>query len=190
MHSHVLVVEAVAMKRGVAAEASRTSHLLRTLIHTAVMWLVFFGLMPWGIAYLEGWLGVPSFADRWSQVSGIILFSFCSALGLWSSVSMAWYGEGTQLPTATARRLVIAGPYRFVRNPMAISGLGQGAAVGLWLGSWSVMAGVVAGLVVWQFFVRPSEEADLEARFGDDYRRYRTSVGCWWPVRAHPPQDQ
>ncbi|MBA3699602.1 MAG: isoprenylcysteine carboxylmethyltransferase family protein [Planctomycetes bacterium] len=183
-------MELVVMKRRVAAEASRARHLLRTLIQTAVMWLVFFGLAPWGIAHLEAWLGVPSFVDRWSQITGIIAFTLCSVLGLWSSVSLAWYGEGTQLPTATARRLVVAGPYRFVRNPMAISGLGQGAAIGLWFGSWSILAGVVAGVVVWQVFVRPSEEADLEARFGDEYRRYRAAVGCWLPTGQRWIDDQ
>lgn len=174
----------------VAAEASRARHVFGTLLQTVVMWTVFLGLMPWGIVSLESWFGIPSFAEPWSRIAGIIGFTACSALGLWSGFSMAWYGEGTPLPTATARRLVIAGPYRLVRNPMAIAGLGQGAAIGLWLGSWGVLAGVATGLIIWQVFVRPAEEADLESRFGDDYRRYRATVGCWWPVRAHPRQDQ
>lgn len=177
------------MTRRVAAEASRPRHLLRTLLQTAAMWLVFFALAPWAIAQVEAWLGLPCFADPWSRVSGIIMFTLFGALGLWSSISLAWYGDGTQLPSATARHLVIAGPYRFVRNPMTISGLGQGTAVALWFGSWSILAGVVAWVVVWQVVVRPAEEADLEARFGDDYRRYRATVGCWFPTGRRPVDD-
>jgi len=173
----------------VAAEASRARHVFGTLIQTVVMWTVFLGLMPWGLVSVESWLGVPSFVDRWSQIAGIAGFTACSAWGLWSGFSMAWHGEGTPLPTATARRLVVVGPYRFVRNPMAIAGLGQGAAVGLWLGSWGVLTGVVTGLIIWQVFVRPAEEADLEARFGDEYRRYRTTVGCWFPTGRRPIDD-
>lgn len=174
----------------VATEASRAHHVFGTLIQTVVMWTLFLGVMPWGIVSAESWLGVPSFADRWSQIAGIAGFTMCSALGLWSGFSMAWHGEGTPLPTATARRLVLVGPYRFVRNPMAIAGLGQGAAVGLWLGSWGVLAGVVTGMIIWQLFVRPAEEADLEARFGDEYRRYRATVGCWFPSGRRSADDQ
>jgi protein-S-isoprenylcysteine O-methyltransferase Ste14 len=35
--------------------------------------------------------------------------------------------------------LVIAGPYRYVRNPMAVAGILQGIAVGWYLGSVSVI---------------------------------------------------
>jgi len=52
---------------------------------------------------------------------------------------MAVLGNGTPLPAATARRLVIGGPYRFVRNPMAVAGLVQTVGVGLWTGSWTTV---------------------------------------------------
>jgi protein-S-isoprenylcysteine O-methyltransferase Ste14 len=173
----------------VAAHAPRWRHLLATLVQTLVMWGVFLGLMPWGLIVLEHHLAIPGFDAAWQVPVGIAGFVLCGSLGLWSGFTMAWHGEGTPLPTATARRLVVAGPYRFVRNPMAIAGLGQGAAVGIALGSWSVLIGVLAGLVIWQVWVRPAEEGDLETRFGDAYRHYRRLVGCWWPSRAYraPP---
>lgn len=174
----------------VAAPAARWRHLLATLIQTIVMWGTFLGVMPWGLVRLEAWIGVPQFTYEWQIPVGIIVFALCGSLGLWSGFSMAWHGEGTPLPTATARSLVVVGPYRWVRNPMAIAGLGQGAAVGIALGSWSVLLGVAVGLLVWQWWVRPAEEADLEARFGDTYRHYRTTVGCWFPSRGYRPIDQ
>ena len=97
---------------------------------------------------------------------------------------MALRGEGTPLPTACARQLVVAGPYAYVRNPMAVFGLAQGAAVGIALGSWLVLAYVAAGGLLWNAVVRPAEEADMERRFGDAYRRYREQVRCWVPRRA------
>jgi protein-S-isoprenylcysteine O-methyltransferase Ste14 len=49
------------------------------------------------------------------------------------------------------------------------------------LSSWLVVAYALAGSLVWNSVVRPLEEADLEGRFGDEFRRYRSSVRCWWP---------
>lgn len=94
---------------------------------------------------------------------------------------MATLGEGTPLPTATASKLVIAGPYIWIRNPMAVAGILQGIAVGWWLGSPAALAYACAGIAVWHYLVRPSEEADLLMRFGNDYERYRKSVGLWIP---------
>jgi protein-S-isoprenylcysteine O-methyltransferase Ste14 len=78
-------------------------------------------------------------------------------------------------------RLVVAGPYRFVRNPMAVGSIIQGIGVGLLLSSWIVVVYAVFGAVVWNVLVRPVEEADLEARFGEPYRRYRSELRCWVP---------
>ena len=88
----------------------------------------------------------------------------------------------------TARKLVIRGPFRYVRNPMAVAGIGQGIAVGVVLGSGLVIAYSLAGAVIWHVAVRPHEEADLLDRFAEDYRRYRDSTNLWIPKlrsRAH-----
>ena len=80
-----------------------------------------------------------------------------------------------------AHRLVIAGPYRRVRNPMAVAGVAQGVAVGLLGTSWLVIVYALAGGVLWHLLVRPLEEQDLASRFGADYQRYRSTVRCWVP---------
>lgn len=87
---------------------------------------------------------------------------------------------------AMPNRLVIAGPYRSVRNPMALAGIAQGVAVGLLLTSWMVVVYALAGSIVWNCVVRPLEEADLDHRFGDDFRRYAAGVRCWVPRVAGP----
>jgi len=117
----------------------------------------------------------------WARV-GPIVFVVASALGIWSCVSMALRGEGTPLPVATARNLVVVGPYRFVRNPMAVAGAFRTIGVGLWLGSWMVILSSLAGALIWNTYIRPAEEADLAARFGADYESYRDVVRCWIPT--------
>jgi protein-S-isoprenylcysteine O-methyltransferase Ste14 len=76
---------------------------------------------------------------------------------------------------------VVSGPYAYFRNPMAIASFSQGFAVGLWLGSASVLVYVIIGVWIWQCLVRPLEEEDLLLHFGPAYEEYRREVRCWWP---------
>ena len=98
-------------------------------------------------------------------------------------------GHGTPLPASTARRLVVRGPYRYVRNPMAVAGAAQTMGVGLIVGAWTVIAVTLVGAVLWDVFIRPDEEADLARRFNGPYETYRNRVRCWVPrpARHLPP---
>jgi protein-S-isoprenylcysteine O-methyltransferase Ste14 len=64
---------------------------------------------------------------------------------------------------------------------MALAGIAQGVAVGLQVSSWLVVVYAVVGSLLWNYAVRPLEEADLAVRFGDDFERYRDTVRCWIP---------
>lgn len=91
-------------------------------------------------------------------------------------------GEGTPLPLDQTNALVVSGPYRFVRNPMAIAGIGQGLAVACLFQSIPILAYSLLGALVWQVVVRPFEERDMINRFGEDYLNYRRNVTCWLPT--------
>jgi len=166
-----------------ARPASWQWNVAKTLAQTVVFWAVFLFLLPAGLLAVESGLGL----DRWRfaaggwEAAGVALFVLGGALGLTSGVLMAVCGGGTPLPAACARELVLIGPYCYIRNPMAVAGLAQGVAVGLFLGSPAVVLYALAGGPIWHVFVRPWEEADLEQRFGDPYRRYRERVRCWVP---------
>lgn len=103
---------------------------------------------------------------------------------------MSTRGDGTPLPSAATTRLVTSGPYRFVRNPMAVAGIVQGVAVGLILESWLVVAYAIAGSLAWNRFVRPVEEADLVAKFGDEYLACGSRVRCWIPSFVNSRVDK
>lgn len=156
-------------------------NLAKTAGQIAVFWSVFLVVIPHALVELEHGLGIAPFGpiDRailWS------VFVLSSALGLSSGYTMAVYGQGTPLPFDAPRRLVVRGPYRFIRNPMAVAGLTQGACVAGLLGSWLSLAFVVAGCVAWNYGVRPLEERHLAGQFGPDYLAYRRAVRCWIPV--------
>ena len=94
-------------------------------------------------------------------------------------------GEGTLAPWDPPRRLVVRGPYRYVRNPM-ITGvllvlLGEAALFGSpWILAWA--AAFFAVNAVWFPLV---EEPGLVQRFGREYEDYRRAVPRWLP-RRHP----
>ncbi|MET0674102.1 MAG: methyltransferase [Microbacterium pygmaeum] len=160
---------------------SPAAHLAVTLVQITVFWGIFLGVIPVILAMLEQRWGLAVTLPTAIPVMGAVLFVLASIPGLWSAVTFNLRGDGTPLPSAMPSRLVIAGPYRFIRNPMAVSGILQGVAVGLMLSSWLVVAYAIIGSLVWNYAVRPWEEADLLVRFGDDYRRYRDRVRCWVP---------
>jgi protein-S-isoprenylcysteine O-methyltransferase Ste14 len=162
-------------------EASSSRHVRATAVQIIVFWGLFLGVIP---------IVIRAFERRWSLSwgfpSGVVVLGGCmfvlaSALGIWAAVVMSTRGAGTPLPSAAATHFVVGGPYRFVRNPMAVAGIVQGAAVGMMLSSWLVILYAVCGSLIWNYAVRPHEERDLEARFGDAFRSYRTDVRCWCP---------
>lgn len=115
------------------------------------------------------------------QVVSVIVLTLGLVLFIWCVSLFARVGQGTLAPWDPTRKLVAAGPYRLVRNPM-ISGvalllIGQA----LFWGSWRV--GLWAGIFICLnhvYFVF-SEEPGLEKRFGKDYRRYKANVPRWIP---------
>ena len=164
--------------------------LFKTAIQIAFFWSFFLIVLPAAILLAERALGVPpwpAWAAQRPAATGLFLVG--GSIGLASAWCMATAGCGTPLPTDPACRLVIAGPYRFVRNPMAIGGLLQGLAVAVWCSSWTLIAYSLMGAVVWQFGPRIAEERELEERFGEPYRAYRREVRCWRPrLRAYIPR--
>lgn len=167
--------------RPAAARPTAATHVVSTFRQIAVFWGFFLVVIPLIARFLEQRWAIALPVPALLGPVGWAVLVLASALGIWSAIVMSTLGNGTPLPSAMATSLVIAGPYRWVRNPMAVAGIVQGAAVGLILSSWVVVVYAIAGSLVWNFAIRPHEEADLEHRFGDEFRRYRDAVRCWLP---------
>jgi protein-S-isoprenylcysteine O-methyltransferase Ste14 len=83
------------------------------------------------------------------------------------------------VPIRPATALVIAGPYRFTRNPMYVSLAAMTIAAGLLVNSWWVMLLLVVVLLIVRVFVIGPEERYLRRRFGADYVAYMHHVRRW-----------
>lgn len=155
--------------------------LAKTLTQIIVIWALILVVFPLIVVQIETKIGIPRFSFPYQTILGIILFPLVSSIGLGSAYSMAKIGRGTPLPMDTASKLVVSGIYKYVRNPMAISGIGQGLLVGFILGSPLVLLYALLGGFIWQFIYRPLEEDDLLKKFGADYEDYQQKVRCWVP---------
>src|SRR5580698_7108389 len=140
----------------------------------------FFALWFW---LLPAWLGFRvemAGAARWRWLAAVpSVLGFAVALRcVWD---FGWTGRGTPAPMAPPQKLVVAGFYRYVRNPMYL-----GFFTG-WLGLWIVFGRanilvialvdlVILGVV---FFVLLYEEPTLQEKFGADYEEYCRNVPRW-----------
>ena len=151
----------------------------KTALQIICFWGLFFGVLPYWLHTAVG--GELPVLLRPTTALGLFLFCIFGLLGLSSAWFMASEGRGTPLPLDQANRLVVCGPYRYVRNPMAIAGVCQCLALALVYQSWVLVVYAVLGAAAWQMAVRPIEENELLERFGEEYQEYRQRVSCWWP---------
>jgi len=89
--------------------------------------------------------------------------------------------EGTPIdPSRPAIKIVAGGPFRISRNPMylslVLSMLGLSVA---FVSIWFLIATIILVVTLDRMAVMP-EEAYLEAKFGDAYRAYQSSVRRWF----------
>jgi len=133
-------------------------------------------------ARLLSWSGMarPAAIDA-QQVAGIAVGVIGAAIALWCIVTFASIGRGTPAPFDPPRRLVIQGPYRFVRNPMYIGAGLALAGAALFYASLPLLSYVGFFFLATHVFVVRFEEPTLRQTFGPEYDAYCRRVRRWWP---------
>lgn len=149
--------------------------LLRTLVIAPLfvsLWLYF----------LPRWIGGARVFSDPRHVWWIVV-AIGAVVGLPSIWEFAWRGLGTPAPFDPPRKLVITGPYRFVRNPMYV-GMGiafAGFALVYPHATFIFLGEAAAAFVLVSIFVIGYEEPVLRQMFGKDYEEYCRNVGRWIP---------
>lgn len=114
-------------------------------------------------------------------LAGMLVAASGGAVALWCIVAFATVGKGTPARFDPPRRLVVAGPYRYVRNPMYIGAALALAGAAIFYRSLPLLAYLGVFLVAAQAFVVWYEEPTLTRLFGPDYQAYRARVARWLP---------
>ena len=158
-------------------------YILRQLLSVAVLPFVVTVVIPTWIARTER--TTLSLGTTPLQIASQALGLASLALGTWlfgySLLHFATRGRGTLAPWDPPRKLVVTGPYRYVRNPMISGVVFILVAESLILLS-KPHALWAAGFLATNVVVIPlTEEPQLEARFGESYREYRRHVGRLLP---------
>jgi protein-S-isoprenylcysteine O-methyltransferase Ste14 len=115
------------------------------------------------------------------ELAGIVVGIAGGGLALWCIVAFALAGKGTPAPFDPPRKLVVRGPYRYVRNPMYIGAALALCGAAILYRSIPLLGYVGAFLIATHVFVVWYEEPTLARVFGDDYRAYRARVRRWVP---------
>jgi protein-S-isoprenylcysteine O-methyltransferase Ste14 len=155
--------------------------LVRTLIYVTLIVAALLFTLPAGSL---SWAGLTRAGSTGPlQVAGVVVGIAGVALALRCVFTFAWVGKGTPLPFDPPRRLVVGGPYRVVRNPMAI-GVGLTlAGAALFYRSVGLFVLTALFFLVIHLFVVLYEEPTLRRQFGSEYDDYTREVRRWWPRR-------
>lgn len=121
------------------------------------------------------------------EIVALAVTALGGMIALWCILTFVSLGKGTPAPFDPPRRLVVRGPYRYVRNPM-YSGAGLALAGAAVFYRSPALLGYAAGfLVAMHLLVVLYEEPTLARTFGEEYREYCNRVRRWWPRPSVPP---
>ena len=173
--------------------ALKMVYLLRHLLSILALPVMVMVVLPISIAANKdiGFTMPSDIGGTLAVVIGSVFGVIGAALFAASNFRFATEGNGTLAPWDPPRNLVITGPYRYVRNPMlsGVSFVLFAEALILRSGphlQWAVFFGFM--LLV---FVPWTEEHQLEARFGEDYLRYKANVPRLFPrLRPWQPNSE
>jgi protein-S-isoprenylcysteine O-methyltransferase Ste14 len=136
---------------------------------------VFFVVAPAGLFLAAYALETRLISGRFLQMAFAVM---CLAAGIflvvWTVLTQTTVGQGTPVPVAPPRRLIVTGPYRLCRNPIQLGAIIYYLGVGTLFGSMEIgLAMFLLGLVIGGSYHKFVEEKELRLRFGEEYEEYR-----------------
>jgi protein-S-isoprenylcysteine O-methyltransferase Ste14 len=120
-------------------------------------------------------IGLP----EWTSWLGVGL-GILSVIGIYWLFSSIGTGITPTSVTRTKHKLVTSGPYRWIRHPLYTFATSLFVAFGMMADNWFIaLLGVLAFIVM--AIRTPKEEANLIAKFSDEYRAYMKQTGRYFP---------
>ena len=136
-------------------------------------------IIPSLLLYFSGWQ--PSDIVLWRCLLGVVCFLAGVLLAV-STVRLFYkIGKGTLAPWNSTCKLVISGPYAYVRNPMITGVVLILTGEALILSAWAIGIWAIVFLIINMFYFPLSEEPGLRKRFGKEYEEYCKHVPRYIP---------
>src|SRR5438132_14346575 len=112
---------------------------------------------------------------------GISVATIGAVYLLWCVFLFLTIGRGTPVPVKPPQKLVIIGPYKYVRNPIYFSEILILAGLTIYFGSISLLLLTFFAAVFFHLTVVFFEEKFLEKRYGEEFLKYKKQVPRWIP---------
>lgn len=126
---------------------------------------------------LDAVLGLPELAfGAGNLIIGGVLMVVGLFYAFWSIGDQLFTAKGTPLPVMATQKLLVSGPFRHCRNPMAFGTMAAYLGISVIAGSiLSILVVLVlSGLLIW--YIKRVEERELAERFGQAYLDYKQST--------------
>ncbi len=131
-------------------------------------------ITPPVIAYIDPW-------NRYHWSPGIFVMIIGAFVLFWCVRDFYKLGKGTLAPWNPPVKLVVAGLYRFVRNPMYIGVLLLVLGWSLYFFSLFLFLYTLALAIAFHIRVVRYEEPALKSQFGGQWELYQKEVSRWLP---------
>ena len=138
-------------------------------------------LVPWAI---HEWIEPMQFLNAFAFAAGILFLLTGLSFLAWCNVLFVVYGEGTLAPWDATKKLVVLGPYRYVRNPMIVAVITTLWGETLIFGSFFILGWSLLFWLINHLYFVFKEEPQLEQKFSEAYRRYKEQVPRWIPLAS------
>ena len=149
------------------------------VILAAVVLPIFAGVVA-GLDFRYGWAPEVSVMVQWIAT---VLFAVGFAIVGWSMWANSYFSAVVRIQSDRGHRVIVAGPYKFVRHPGYVGAILFTVAMPVMFGSlWGAIPAIVAAVV---YVLRTKREDDTLQAELEGYRdftqktRYRLLPGVW-----------
>ena len=136
-------------------------------------------IIPSLLLYFTHWQ--PGCFVLWRFLIGVVCFIAGFLLAVSTVRLFPKLGNGTPAPWDPTTKMIVTGPYAYVRNPMITGVVLILISEALMLGSLAIGIWAVVFLVINMFYFPLSEEPGLRKRFGKEYEEYCQNVPRYIP---------
>lgn len=136
-----------------------------------------FSPLPWLLAMIL----LPEIAppSPFLKLCCVMMILLSEGLRIWA---VGYAGSVTRTRRDPVGRLVHAGPFRYVRNPLYLANIGLYVATGVLFGLGPLALLMLAYFCLQYSLIVAYEEANLERTFGESYRNYVAAISRWIPI--------